>query len=268
MAFLYGFPPKAFTSRADIWRQSIHPADREALARKVAEGLASGTFEAEWRVIWPDGTVRWLAGRTVVYRDDSGRPQRMLGVNIDISDRKEMEQEMLRVAKHDPLTGLPNRELLFEFASHLLPAMRRWNYDAAFLFLDLDHFKPINDQYGHDVGDAVLKEVAHRMTASLRREDLVGRLGGDEFLAVLPNVHGEAGVSVIANHIIDRIAEPFLANGMELHVSPSIGISLFPRDGEGIVELIKEADWAMYAAKQIGRNNFQFFRTGLSQLRT
>lgn len=264
IAALYGFPAKAFKSAYDTWRESIHPEDRAVLEQRVEDALRSGIFEAEWRVIWRDGAVHWLAGRALVYQDGAGRPQRMLGVNIDITDRKAAEDETRRVAQHDSLTGLPNRALFYEYVDHLLPAMRRGHSHAAVLFVDLDRFKPINDTYGHDVGDFVLKEVARRMTGSLRGEDMVGRLGGDEFVTVLAHIHGEEDAASIAHHVLDRLAQPYKTNGVELNVSPSIGISLFPRDGDTVDELIKHADAAMYAAKQSGRSNHvQFFQAGL-----
>ncbi|MBS1158558.1 MAG: hypothetical protein H6R15_977 [Proteobacteria bacterium] len=263
LAALYGLPaetPGGLDSY-EAWCLRIHPADRPNVTQRLQKALASGqSFEAEWRVIWPDGSIHWLAGRAEIYRDEAGQPQRLLGVNIDIGDRKEAEEVIRRVAQHDPLTGLPNRALLYEFAEHLLPATRRSITQAAFLFVDLDRFKPINDTYGHDVGDNVLKEVAKRLSDCLRGEDLVGRLGGDEFVAVLAHIRGEEDAAKIAFHVLDRLGQPYLVDGLELHVSPSIGISLFPQDGSGVEELIRCADAAMYTAKQNGRNNVQFFQ--------
>ena len=264
IAVLYGLPASTFESPYDRWLERLHPDDRPEVERQVERALQSGSFEAEWRVVWPDGSVHWLAGRAMVYRDDSGWPQRMLGVNIDITDRKAGEELMRRMAHHDPLTGLPNRALLYEYAGHMLPAMRRWHSHAAFMFVDLDQFKPINDTYGHDVGDAVLRDVARRLTDVLRGEDIVGRLGGDEFVAVLANIHGEDDATTIAHHVLHHLGRPYRADGLELHVSPSIGISLFPQHGDGVDELIRHADVAMYAAKQRGRNTFEFFRPGLA----
>lgn len=267
IAALYGLPLNAITTSFDAWRKSVHPEDRAVLEKQVAAALKSRKFEAEWRVVWPDGTVRWLAGRAEVYLDETGRPQRMLGVNIDITERKAAEELMRRMAQHDPLTGLPNRALFYEYAEHLLPAVRRGRSHAAFLFVDLDRFKPINDSYGHDVGDAVLKDVGARLTDNLRGGDMVGRLGGDEFVAVLAHVNGEEDVARITRHLLDHLGRPYLAGGIKLHVSPSIGISLYPQDGDAVDELIKRADVAMYAAKQCGRNNFQFFRANLDTCR-
>ncbi|MBD5803183.1 diguanylate cyclase [Aromatoleum evansii] len=262
IAALYGFPAKAFEGPYAGWRESIHPEDRATLEQRVQEALQTGSVEAEWRVLWPDGSEHWLAGRAVIHHDDAHRPLRMLGVNIDITDRKLIEDMLRREARHDPLTGLPNRALLYETACHLLPAMRRGHHLAAFLFIDLDRFKPINDTYGHDVGDAVLRDVARRLTEGLRGEDIVGRLGGDEFVAVVAHIHDREDVSGIAGNLLDRLASPYSVNGVEVQVSPSIGISIFPQDGEDVDELIRHADVAMYAAKQRGRSNFQFFHGG------
>ncbi|HSG21624.1 MAG TPA: diguanylate cyclase [Azonexus sp.] len=264
IAALYGYPAKAFKSAYGSWRESIHPEDRAALERHVRNALSSGKFEAEWRVVWPDGNIHWMSGRAVVYKDEAGQAQRMLGVNIDITAAKAAAEMMRRVAQHDSLTGLPNRALFYEYADHLLPAMRRGHSNAALLFIDLDRFKPINDTYGHDVGDFVLKEVAQRMIASLRGEDMVARLGGDEFVAMLVNIHGEEDAASIASHLLDHLGKPYHLDGIELQVSPSIGVSLFPRDSDTVGELIKQADVAMYAAKQSGRNNFKFFHADLN----
>ena len=265
IAALYGLPPKTMETADKPWRQLVHPDDLPELDRRIAAALQTGSLEGEWRVVWPDGSVRWLAGRAVVYRDDAGRPQRMLGVNIDITERKEAEDRIRRVAQHDALTGLPNRALVYEFGEHLLSAMRRNEGQAACLFVDLDRFKPINDTYGHEVGDLVLREVGRRLSACVRGEDLVGRIGGDEFVALLAPVHGDEDAARIAMHILGRLGRPIPGDGVELQVSPSIGISLFPQDGASMEELIRHADAAMYAVKQGGRNGFQFFQAELNE---
>jgi len=264
IAALYGFPAKGLETTYDFWRERIHPEDLAALEQNVQEALETGTFSAEWRVLWPDGSLHWLAGRAVVYRNAADQPERMLGVNIDISERKDAEERARRTAQHDPLTRLPNRALVYEFGEHLLSAMRRKGSRGACLFVDLDRFKPINDTYGHDVGDAVLQEVARRFIACVRGEDLVGRLGGDEFVAILFPIRDEADAGTIAQHLIERLGQPYLVNGIELQISISIGISLFPDDGATVETLIKRADAAMYAVKHGGRNGFRFFQDDLN----
>lgn len=265
IAALYGFPAQGFDSTYAIWRERVHPEEIATVEQRVNDALKTRSFEGEWRVVWPDGTVHWLAGRAVVYLDEAGRPRRMVGVNIDITERKEIERRMLYAAQLDPLTGLPNRALLYEIAEHLLATIRRNGGRAAIFFVDLDSFKPINDTYGHSVGDAVLQEVARRMSSSVREADLVGRLGGDEFVAVLAPIRSEEDAARIALHFLDRLGKPYFIEGIELQVSPSIGISLFPKDGDQANELIKRADAAMYVVKQGGRNAFQFFRADRSE---
>ena len=260
IAALYGLPADAFESQYDAWRARVHAQDLPALEQQIRESLHSGAFEGEWRVVWPDGTVHWLAGRAIVYKNEVGQAVRMLGVNIDISERKEHEERLRRMAQHDTLTGLPNRTLLYAFAERLVSAKRRVQDQAAFLFIDLDRFKQINDRFGHDVGDAVLKEVARRLAACMRAEDLVGRLGGDEFVAVLAPVRSEEVTAKIALHALDSLGQPYLVAGHELQVTPSIGISLFPQHGTSVDDLIKHADAAMYVAKQRGCNNVQFYQ--------
>ncbi|BAL22561.1 diguanylate cyclase domain-containing protein [Azoarcus sp. KH32C] len=263
IAALYGLPGEPFKAALNEWCDLIHPDERPVIEALIGEAMQSGTFEAEWRVIWPDGSVRWVAGRAEVHRDDEGRPHTMLGVNIDITDRKTAEEITRQVALHDPLTGLPNRALLGEFSEHLLATLRRRGRKAAFLFIDLDRFKPINDTYGHDAGDAVLKDFATRLTQRLRGEDLVGRIGGDEFVTILAHVHGEHDVAAIASHLLDDLGRPYLACGVEVELATSIGISLFPRDGNDVEELMRCADMAMYAAKRLECNAFRFFRPEL-----
>ncbi len=264
LAVLYGLPAEAFTSTFEAWLARLHPDDLAGTAQRARTALTTGRFDAEWRVVWPDGSVHWLAGRAVVYKDEAGRPERVLGVNIDVTEQKDTQETIRRVSQHDGLTGLPNRALLHEFAAHLLVQAQRSGSGVAFLFVDLDRFKPINDTYGHNVGDAVLKEVAKRLSTTLRGEDLVGRLGGDEFLVVLNQIRGEEDATKVALNVLHALGEPYRVMGLELHSSPSIGISLFPQDAAGVDALIRNADTAMYQAKAGGRNTFQFFRPELN----
>lgn len=200
-------------------------------------------------------TGRWWDVRT------SPSPDGLVSFNTDITDRKAAEKN----AQHDPLTGLPNRALLYEYADHLMSVAGRQGEQMAFLFFDLDRFKPINDTYGHQVGDAVLKQVAMRLTPCIRGGDLVSRLGGDEFLAVLSKVGGAEDAATVARHALDRLRQPYIVDGLELTVTPSIGISLYPQDGQDTEELIRNADAAMYHAKENGKNDFQFFRAEFNQ---
>lgn len=219
-------------------------------------GKAGVTEQAH---ILPDGGNAWAEVRAYPSLDGG------LAVFFrDITERKRSDEEMLHASLHDPLTGLPNRAMLFEYAAHLLPHNRRASQTAAVLFLDLDRFKPINDTHGHDVGDKVLKEIARRLSDSLRTEDLVVRMGGDEFVVLLQDISATTDAADVARHIIAKIVEPYQVGELALSVSTSIGISIFPRDGDDIDTLVSHADAAMYQAKQEGRNNFQFYSTAFT----
>ncbi|MCG2578622.1 EAL domain-containing protein [Dechloromonas sp. XY25] len=265
---LLGYRPGDIAPRLEAWENLTHPDDllptRLAFERHL-RGETSG-FRAECRLLAKPGRWRWvLAQGEVVERDLGGEPLRVIGVVEDIDERKAVEDRIRQVLQHDPLTELPNRSLLYELAERELASARRSRKACAFLFVDLDRFKPINDTYGHDVGDAVLREVARRLSGCVRAEDTVGRLGGDEFLAVVSHIGGVEDAATATRHILDRLGQPYHTDGLALTVLPSIGISLFPQDGDSVEDLIKNADTAMYHAKDSGRNNFQFFKAAFNE---
>ena len=179
-------------------------------------------------------------------------------------DIARLRREAVELAQHDALTGLPNRKLTLEFAEQLLASARRGGKQVGVLFIDMDRFKPINDTHGHEVGDAVLKEIARRLKACVRAEDTVGRLGGDEFIGLLSHVHDSSNAGQAARHIIDMLNQPYHIAGLEVDTSPSIGIALYPDDGADMEQLIRNAEIAMYHAKEKGRNNFQFYTQQLN----
>ena len=181
------------------------------------------------------------------------------GIVEDITDRKAAEERVQLLAYYDALTGLPNRTLLQDRLSQALASARRRKDKVALLFLDLDRFKIINDSLGHSVGDLLLKEVAERLKRWAREQDTVARLGGDEFLIVLTDVKDIPGAAVAAERLMDAMTAEFVVQGHLLRVSCSLGISIFPEHGADGETLIKNADAAMYSAKDYGRNNFQFF---------
>jgi diguanylate cyclase (GGDEF)-like protein/PAS domain S-box-containing protein len=177
----------------------------------------------------------------------------------DVSERREAERKILHAARHDPLTGLPNRALVYELGTHLLASAKRHGDRIAILFFDLDRFKPINDTYGHTIGDKMLQQVAQRLKSGLRGNDLVGRLGGDEFVAVLSDIRTDDAVLHMATQLLHTLRESYHIDTLELKTSPSIGISIYPNDGQDLDTLIRHADAAMYHAKSSGRNMCQFF---------
>ena len=197
-------------------------------------------------------------------KDERGHITHYVGVFSDISAMKESESKLDHLAHHDPLTGLPNRLLLNARMEHSLTRARRNNSLLAVLFLDLDRFKNINDTLGHPIGDLLLQEVAHRLTGCVREEDTVTRLGGDEFTLLLEDLHDSRFASDVAQKILVALADRFILQGHEVFITCSIGISLFPSDGDNVTALLKNADSALYRAKEQGRNNYQYYTEELT----
>ena len=208
------------------------------------------------------------AGTRVNRVDDpqTGQPAHYVWILADITERKRSEERMRHIAQTDALTGLPNRMALLIRLGQLLPEARRHGWKIAMMFLDLDRFKIINDTLGHQVGDEMLREVACRLSATVRETDFVARLGGDEFVIILPGINTAADAAIAASKAISALSSAIEANGHELHTSPSIGISLFPDDGADADTVLKNADTAMYHAKSAGRNNFQFFSAEMNRV--
>ena len=183
----------------------------------------------------------------------------------DISERKEAEQRITYMASHDTLTKLPNRALLQDRIQQTLAYNSRHNQLAAVIFIDLDKFKVINDTLGHDVGDGLLQEAAARLVAEVRSEDTVARQGGDEFIILLSDISHPEDAGGIAQKLLDSLLQTFTIKGKELHISASIGIAIFPNDGNDMESLLKNSDIAMYHAKESGRNNYQFFSAEMNE---
>jgi len=191
--------------------------------------------------------------------DPAGKPLKMVGSIRDISERKQAEREIRQLAYHDMLTGLPNRSLFHDRLEQALAQSKRHGRPLSLLFLDLDRFKDVNDTLGHDAGDLLLKAVADRLRSCVRQSDTVARLGGDEFVVLLNSVKNERDSAIVAEKILELLAEPVRLHGKEVFTSTSIGVVMHPDDGRDAETLLKHADMAMYAAKDKGRNNFQFY---------
>lgn len=197
-----------------------------------------------------------------VRQPDSGMLEftRQLGSQIgQFIARKQAEQNLQFVATHDPLTALPNRTMFGDRLSQALAQARRYNRRIALLFVDLDGFKVVNDTFGHDVGDVLLKEIASRLRASLRAGDVIGRIGGDEFVVLIEELNDIERLGLVAQKILDSVARPVFVRGQECLVTSSVGISVYPRDGKDSQLLLKNADSAMYRAKEQGKNRFQYY---------
>jgi len=182
----------------------------------------------------------------------------------DITERLASEKLIHFQAYHDLLTGLPNRALFHDRLTNTISNARREDDKLAILFLDLDRFKVVNDTLGHSVGDELLKQLASRLKSCLREGDTVARLGGDEFIILLPHVEGESVADVVGNKVIETIKKPFTVDDNELFITGSIGISMYPADGNTADLLIKNADTAMYYTKEQGKNNFNLYNRDMS----
>ncbi|MDQ2697038.1 MAG: EAL domain-containing protein [Pseudomonadota bacterium] len=217
------------------------------------------TYSLEKRYLRRDGSDIWVNVTVSLLRDPAGEPKYSITVVEDITERRRYEEQLEHQANYDALTELPNRNLLNDRLRQAIAHAQRTDRLLALLLLDLDRFKVINDSLGHGAGDALLQEVARRLVASLRGVDTVARLGGDEFVILVADVARTEDIAHVAEKILDRLSLPLHFLGQELFVTASIGISLYPRDGEQGEALLKNADTAMYRAKHQGANGFQFY---------
>ncbi|MCC5810610.1 MAG: EAL domain-containing protein [Ectothiorhodospiraceae bacterium] len=211
-----------------------------------------------------DGSVFWNELHVSPVRDETGGVTHFVGVQTDVSERKRFQAELAFQAGHDSLTRLPNRDMLLDRIEQAIAMAHRQRGMLAVLFIDLDKFKVFNDSEGHLVGDHMLQTVADRLRGALRETDTIARYGGDEFVMLCPGLRREEDALQIANTVVAAIAEPMDVDGRSMVITCSIGISLYPKDGENVVELLKHADLAMYRAKEGGRNNCEFFTIGLN----
>ncbi len=242
--------------------------------RLLASGKQGATFyqafyeslhnKGQWRgEIWnkrKDGEVfpEWVT--VSVLRDEQGTITHYIAVFLDITERKKEEERIQYLANYDVLTGLPNRYLLNDRLDQAIAGAQRHHARMAVLFIDLDRFKNINDSLGHDIGDELLRLVSQRLRACLRPSDTIARQGGDEFVALLEDLSSEDEVTFIAEKMIDSLLELFIVGNHRLSITPSIGVSVYPGDGDTAVQLLRNADLAMYRAKGMGRNRFEYYR--------
>ena len=239
----------------------------ELLAQQFSTLAKTGLWRGEVWVRHKDGHeyLRWTT--MAVVRNELGQVTHYACSSIDLSQVKQAEESLRHLASHDPLTQLPNREQLRGRLELALAAALRDQTGLAVLFIDMDHFKKVNDNLGHTVGDGLLVEVARRLRALVRDSDIVARLGGDEFGLVLTDVGPGAAMAAeaLARKLVHSLSQPYLVQGHELHSTPSIGIAVAPENGEDSATLMKNADAAMYHVKSKGRNNYQFITPALRE---
>lgn len=269
LARTYGYdsPSQLISNLRDIGSQLYVDSGRRLEFMKLMDehGIVSN-FES--RVYRKDGSVIWISENARAVRNDAGNFLFYEGTVEDITQRKANEAKIHFQATHDPLTKLANRALLQERLDQSIAQARQEGKCVATVFLDLDKFKYINDSLGHQVGDELLLTIAERLRHCVRESDTVARLGGDEFVLVLVNQSNDKSVETTVQRVLADVAKPWTVNGMEVQVTCSVGISMFPAHGTDSTALLKHADAAMFEAKRLGRNNSQYFSENSSGLIT
>jgi len=267
---MLGYEDGALPSHSDLWRSLLHPDDAAITQDRLAAVMNSTeeAYEIEFRLRHRSGHFVPVLSRGFILRDPDGKPLRVSGTNTDLTERKQAEARIHHLAFYDPLTNLANRRLLTEQLHRALLASERTRQLGAVLFIDLDNFKSLNDTLGHDMGDRLLQEVAWRIKNTVRKSDLIARLGGDEFLVVVENLGTSqrvAGLEAehVGTHILKALRERYVLDDHRLSSTPSIGIALFGHSALSVEALLKQADLAMYEAKEEGRNRMRFFDASL-----
>lgn len=246
------------------WLAAVHEDDRQRVQYARKQKAPLGSYDIEYRVVHTDGSERWVHDRAFPVRNLQGEVYRIAGIAEDITEAKMSRERLAHLAHFDSLTGLPNRVLFNDRLRQSMAQARRNNWILGVLFLDLDRFKLVNDTLGHATGDQLLKQVAARLTASLRPSDTVSRLSGDEFAVILSELSGPQNAGRVSQKILKALAAPYDLEGHEVFVTVSIGITLYPSDSDDIETLVRDADAAMYGAKAAGRNNYQYYTASMN----
>lgn len=274
---LVGIRPSDFAGTFEAFLGFVHQDDRSRVNEALDKLICQGTpCDIDHRIVLPNGTDFTIHLQAEGVREEEQEELTIVGTAQDITERKQAEKAIHRLAYYDSLTGLANRVLFKDRLSNALSYAQRHHLHLAALFIDLDRFKVINDTLGHTVGDLLLTHVAERLSESVRQSDSVSRhadhepshalarLGGDEFTILLTTLPQPEDAGRVARRILDSLAHPFSIDGHEIFISASIGISIYPSDGTTVEALLKNADTAMYHAKEQGRNNCQFYSSGLN----
>jgi diguanylate cyclase (GGDEF)-like protein/PAS domain S-box-containing protein len=265
---LLGFEEHEICNSIDEWFGRIHPDDLESVKISINSHLEGMTdhFENEHRMLHKDGTFRWILSRGIAVRDDQGKPYRMIGSQTDISIRKNAEEQLLKDAFHDGLTGLPNRSLFIDRLDHALKRNKRnRNVSSAVLFLDLDRFKVVNDSLGHMAGDILLIEIARRIEGCVRPGDTVARLGGDEFVVLCEDIKDIEVAKGVAERIQSALSLPVKLEGTEIFPTASIGIAMTTMGYNKPEDVLRDADITMYQAKTSGKAQYAVFDSSMRQ---
>ncbi len=260
---ILGVSPEAYRQDPDMWLRMVHPDDRAQVEAESEAFLAgSGRDLTDYRMVRPDGRIVWVRDRAFAFRDDAGQVVWEHGLLFDVTELKEAEARVAEMAFYDRLTGLANRVLFEESLALAVERAKRNETFLAVLFFDLDNFKLVNDSLGHHAGDALLTQIASRLQGCTRDTDLVARQGGDEFLILVADLDADIAddaIRTVAHRVNDAMLTPFDVQNVEFHARGSMGISVYPRDAGDTVELLKNADIAMYRAKRLEPGGFLFF---------
>ncbi len=265
---LSGYSSSDFINGRLTYRDLIYPEDYARVKQEVLDYSDAEDFNHQsYRIVCKTGAIKWLDDHTTILRDDKGQITHYQGIVIDVTERELAKQELLKkqlsldfLAHHDTLTNLPNRLMFMHRMQQAILTAQRFEQQLALLFIDLNNFKPINDTYGHDTGDAVLKIIAQQLQKNIREKDIVARLGGDEFVILMEQLSDPQEAAVMAEKIIRAQQQPLQINAQSLNITLSIGISLFPQDGDDMHTLIKHGDTAMYRCKESSANAYQFYK--------
>jgi len=268
---IYGLPPMVRIPYKH-WAATVHSQDLFKVEVALRKSISHNRHVfSEFRVVRPDGSVRVVSAVGGMVADEHTKAMRMIGVNMDVTESKQAEEalwnseeKMTYAAQHDFLTGLPNRMLLNDRIGQAIASAQRNRKKAWVCILDLDGFKHINNSLGHTIGDHLLKSVGKRLVACLRGSDTVSRQGGDEFVVLLSDVEGPLGSVLAVGRMLEAVAEAHSIDHHDLHITSSVGISVYPDDGLDAETLIKNADTAMYQAKESGPQSHQFFKSAMN----
>ncbi len=261
-ARIFGYASREEVLQQAAWDFYLKPEDRQAALARLLERQSLTNYELCLKR--KDGSLVWVLESENLIEGPDGRLSVIEGTTIDITERKRAEEQVKHLAFHDPLTNLPNRLLFSDRLTLAVAQAHRHAQKLAVLFLDLDRFKVINDSLGHSVGDELLRQIAERIQEYVREGDTVARLGGDEFTLLVPGISAEEDAAKIAKKICDAIHDPFWIDGRELFVTTSMGVAVYPADGHDAETLVRNADSAMYRAKEQGRDNYQLYTPAMN----
>ena len=259
---ILGYGENEFANKFSEIKDKIHPEDVVKVMDNINRHVSGETpyYTAEYRIRKKDGSYMWALDRGKVIRwDENNNPSRMIGTFTDISIQKHLEEEIKLMAFRDPLTKLPNRLLFNDRIEVAIANAKRYNRIFAIIIIDIDKFKKINDTYGHDIGDKLILHVGNTINSILRKTDTIARFGGDEFLLLLPDIKTIEDAERIASKIRDFFQEKALIGSKKISITLSMGVAIYPQDGEDISTLLKNADLALYEVKAGGRNNYRFY---------